>query len=195
MMKEGTGLHFRKSLTAQIVLWIGITFLLAVTITYLTNEISRLNRTNREKQAVSNKVTLVMNLYHCDDPKIHTAILKTFDPVLIAIVIGLESEYRVDAVSPAGCRGLMQLTPDKLTDWRNIDKNIKTGAAYLETQLNRFGSLELAMAAYNAGPESVSRYQGVPPFPETREYVKKAKLLSLAFDHFLPWTIEPRHLL
>ena len=170
-----------------------ISFLIVTVIggtTYWIQRINKTNEINRERQIVSDKVTTVMRLFNCDNHEIHEAIMDTFDPVLIAIMIGVESEYKVDAVSPAGCRGLMQLTPDKLDDWKNVRKNIQVGSKYLQEQLQHFGNLELAVAAYNAGPGSVARYQGVPPFEETKAYVKRAKLLSLAFDHFLPWTTE-----
>jgi Transglycosylase SLT domain len=181
------GLYFKGILTVSIaILLLGAT-------TYMIREISRINQINKETQAVSDKVTIVMRMFNCNNPEIHAAIMDTFDPVLIAIVVGVESEYRIDAISPTGCRGLMQLSPDKIQDWRNIHRNIQVGSNYLEQQLNRFGSLELAIAAYNAGPESVTKYKGIPPFRETKEYVQKAKLLSLAFDHFLPWTTERVH--
>jgi hypothetical protein len=163
--------------------------------TYLIQKMNKMNQQNRERQIVADKVTTVMRLFNCNNREIHDAIMDTFDPVLIAIMIGVESEYKINAVSPAGCRGLMQLTPDKLDDWKNVHKNIQVGSKYLQEQINHFGNLELAVAAYNAGPGSVSRYQGVPPYVETKAYVKKAKLLSLAFDHFLPWTTERMRLL
>jgi soluble lytic murein transglycosylase-like protein len=194
-MKEGDYLVLKKSIFKFLTLVL-MALILVSTTTYYICEFNKINQVKKERQAVSDKVTIIMQLYHCNNREIHESIMKTFDPVLIAIVIGVESEYRINAVSSAGCRGLMQLSPDKLEDWRNVDKNIRTGSEYLAEQLDRFGSLELAIAAYNAGPGSVSKYKGVPPYSETKEYVKKAKLLSLAFDHFLPWTTERiRHLL
>lgn len=139
-------------------------------------------KASRERRAISEKVLSIMAMYQCDNPEIYEAIMSTFDPVLVAIVIAVESEFRVDAVSHAGCRGLMQLSPDKLEDWTNIRLNIQIGAAYLETQIKRFERLELAFAAYNAGPETVHKYQGVPPFRETIAYLKKVKSFGLSFD-------------
>ncbi len=144
---------------------------------------SQLEKSQREKEEISEKVLSIMRMYNCDNPEIHEAIMATFDPVLVAVVIAVESEYRVDAVSRAGCRGLMQLSPDKLEDWKNIRHNIRIGSAYLETQLKRFGDLELAFAAYNAGPETVLKYQGVPPFQETIAYIEKAKSFGLTFNN------------
>ena len=125
------------------------------------------------------KVAFIMKMYQCNNPQIYQAIMNTFDPVLVATVIAIESGYRVDAVSPAGARGLMQLTPEKLKDWRDVSKNIQVGAEYLKEQLERFGNVELALAAYNAGPTSVLKHRGVPPYKETLRHVKKAKLLLL----------------
>ena len=133
----------------------------------------------------SMKVTVIMQMYNCHNPEIYEAIMQTFDPVLVATVIAIESEFQPDAVSPAGARGLMQLTPDKLDDWKNVTKNITTGSSYLKEQLDRFGDLDLAMAAYNAGPGSVIKYRGIPPFKETIQYVKKAKLVSVAVEKLL----------
>jgi soluble lytic murein transglycosylase-like protein len=125
------------------------------------------------------KVTQIMTIFRCADPEIHAAIMETFNPVLVAIVIGIESNYKVDAVSPAGCRGLMQLSPGKLQDWTDVRQNITVGARYLQKQIERFGSVELAIAAYNAGPESVILHQGVPPYRETQAFIAKARILSL----------------
>ncbi|MGE5583087.1 MAG: lytic transglycosylase domain-containing protein [Bacillota bacterium] len=183
-------MNLKKLINFKLVLATLVAILFLVGVTYFINEINAMERINQERKAISDKVTLVMELYNCHDQAIHAAIMETFDPVLIAIVIGVESEYRVDAVSSTGCRGLMQLSPDKLADWKDVKKNITVGAGYLQEQINRFGSLELAVAAYNAGPGAVTRYKGVPPFRETRQYIEKTKLLSLAFDHFLPWTAE-----
>lgn len=135
-----------------------------------------------EEQLVSERVHSIMAMYRCDNPEIYEAIMATFDPVLVAVVIAVESGFRVDAVSPVGCRGLMQLSPDKLEDWKNIRLNIQIGSAYLEAQLRRFKDLELAFAAYNAGPGAVQKYQGVPPFRETITYLEKVKSFGLFFD-------------
>jgi hypothetical protein len=137
------------------------------------------------RQYTAAKVSMVMGFFNNRDPEIHAAIMSTFDPVLVAIVIGIESKYRSDVISPRGCRGLMQLTPDKLADWRNKQKNIEVGAYYLQNLLTRFGSMELAIAAYNAGPEAVIRYRGVPPYQETRRYVEKAKFYTMMFDQIV----------
>ena len=82
------------------------------------------------------------------------------------------------AVSRAGAAGLTQLMPSTASDRGVADvfdpgENLRAGAEYLSLLLERFDSLPLALAAYNAGPTTVDRYQGVPPYRETREYVWK----------------------
>lgn len=95
---------------------------------------------------------------------------------LIQAVAWQESRFDNRAVSPKGARGVMQLLPatasDLGVDPSDLQGNIDGGAAYLARQLRRFGDLRLALAAYNAGPEVVARYGGVPPFAETQAYVR-----------------------
>jgi soluble lytic murein transglycosylase len=98
---------------------------------------------------------------------------------LVKAVIAAESGFDPGAVSRKGAQGLMQLMPDTarnlgvddaLDPWQNIDG----GTRYLGEMIERFpGELELAVAAYNAGPEAVKRHQGVPPYEETRTYVQR----------------------
>lgn len=158
-------------------------FLLISLIPCLISNYFQSEKALQKQRAISAKVLSIMEMYDCNNPEIYEAIMDTFDPILVAVVIAVESEFRVDAVSRVGCRGLMQLSPDKLEDWKNIRQNIRIGSAYLETQLKRFGDLELAFAAYNAGPETVHKYQGVPPFRETIAYIEKAKRFGLAFSN------------
>lgn len=96
---------------------------------------------------------------------------------LIDAVIRTESGYRPDAVSRTGARGLMQLMPGTakevgVTDAHDPRDNILGGSRYLRKMYDTFGSLKLAIAAYNAGPSAVKKHGGVPPFKETRLYVE-----------------------
>lgn len=100
-------------------------------------------------------------------------------PALVLAVISAESTGRAAAVSPAGATGLMQLMPDTasrfgVTDIADPADNIRGGVAYLDWLMGEFeGDPLLVLASYNAGENAVRRYEGVPPFAETRAYVPK----------------------
>ncbi|MEW5762278.1 MAG: lytic transglycosylase domain-containing protein [Bacillota bacterium] len=102
---------------------------------------------------------------------------------LVEAVARAESGLNPRAVSPAGALGLMQLIPGTaralgVADPFDPVQNVEAGARYLRQLLDRFGGdLRLALAAYNAGPGTVERYRGVPPYAETRAYVEKVLAL------------------
>ncbi len=139
------------------------------------------------------------DVFHAEMARIHTAIRREFfanavpfgdiihakakkydvDPVLVAAVVETESKFHRTARSPVGAQGLMQLMP-RTGRWlgaKNLydpEQNVEAGVKYLKYLQSRFdGDLKNTIAAYNAGEGNVERYGGVPPFNETRSYVKK----------------------
>lgn len=101
------------------------------------------------------------------------------DPALVLAVASVESGFRPKAVSPKGALGLMQLMPATATslgvaDAFDPETNLEGGSRYLAELIALYGGdLTKALAAYNAGPDAVKRHGGVPPYQETRAYVKK----------------------
>ncbi|MFO0690480.1 MAG: lytic transglycosylase domain-containing protein [Myxococcota bacterium] len=100
------------------------------------------------------------------------------EPGLVKAVIAAESGFRPHAVSRVGAQGLMQLMPATAADLGverpfGVVENIDGGVRYLRAMLDRFGDVARALAAYNAGPGAVERHRGVPPYPETRAYIKR----------------------
>ena len=100
------------------------------------------------------------------------------DPMLVEEVIRQESNFSTVASSRVGAQGLMQLMPGTaamlgVSNSHDPDQNVAGGACYLAQQLTRFGRLDYALAAYNAGPGAVDSHGGIPPYAETRNYVAR----------------------
>ncbi len=100
------------------------------------------------------------------------------DAALVLAVIRAESAFNHVAESPVGAQGAMQVMPGTQVELGLIDPfdpraNVYAGSQYLMELMQRFGSVELALAAYNAGPANVEKYGGIPPFAETRDFVRR----------------------
>lgn len=105
------------------------------------------------------------------------------DPMLVRAVIQVESGYRARARSPKGAMGLMQLMPATAREYKvhnpyEPKANIEAGIKHLKGLIDKMGGVALALAAYNAGEGAVKKFNGIPPYRETRNYV--SKILSLA---------------
>ena len=103
------------------------------------------------------------------------------DPILVHSIVRVESDFRPHVVSPKGAMGLMQLMPETVRSYqvRNVfdpQQNIEGGVRFLSHLMKTYNrDLTLVLAAYNAGETAVNRYNGVPPFSETRNYINKVR--------------------
>lgn len=119
------------------------------------------------------------NIASYDDVIAEAARRNGISSPLLKALIHVESYFDPKAVSKKGALGLMQIMPQNLDLLEISDpfdpwQNIMGGARYLKSMLERFsGQLDLALAAYNAGPTAVEKYNDIPPYPETRNYVQK----------------------
>ena len=105
------------------------------------------------------------------------------DPMLVRALIQVESGYRPRARSRKGAMGLMQLMPSTAREYKvrnpfEPKANIEAGIKHLKSLIVKFERLDLSLAAYNAGPGAVKKFNGVPPYRETRNYV--TRILSIA---------------
>jgi len=113
------------------------------------------------------------------------------DPALLTAMARVESNFNPSAISPKGAQGLLQLMPQTadrfgVKDAFDVEQNVEAGARYMSWLLERFeGQTDLALAGYNAGESAVERYDGIPPYSETRRYVT---LVMEHKDRFAPTT-------
>lgn len=122
------------------------------------------------------------------DTIIHdTARRHDVDPALVKAIVQAESAFDAGAISRSGARGLMQVLPETasrfaVTNLSDPRQNLRAGVLYLKHLLDLFeGDVAMAVAAYNAGPNTVRRYRGVPPYRETRSYLVKVMELREAY--------------
>ncbi len=136
-----------------------------------------------EAAAVSVENYIPSDVPSSGDPNLDLIIMRAgeregVDPRLVHAVIWQESKYKNEAVSHVGAQGLMQLMPATAKrfgcdDPNDEESNVNAGVKYLRVLLKRFdGDVTLALAGYNAGEGNVDKYEGVPPFGETQNYVR-----------------------
>jgi len=134
-------------------------------INYIRNAVVAFKRDNRSVKEVNTIVTGLCNKYKVDKN-------------LVMAVIDVESGFNAGAVSSAGAQGIMQIMPETGKDLELVDpfdpsENIDAGVRYLRYLLDTFPDKRHAVAAYNAGPNAVKKYGGIPPYAETQNYVQK----------------------
>lgn len=141
---------------------------------------------SRNRRRMANVSRLFHSRFH--ELIVEAAQHNNLDVSLIKAVIHAESGFDQHAVSPKGAQGLMQLMPGTARMLRVKNsftprENIRGGASYLAALLGKFsGDLKLALAAYNAGEENVRKYKGIPPFPETQNYVRRVLALKSRYS-------------
>jgi soluble lytic murein transglycosylase-like protein len=164
------------------------TLLIAAAALALPTQLLKLN-TKRAAVSVSMSNFFAVQPDRAYDHLIDEAsIIYGVDAALIKAVMRTESAFNPVAESPAGAQGLMQLMPALaaemgVTDVFDPRQNIMAGTKYLRQLLDATkGNIPLALASYNAGPGNVARYKGIPPFAETRSYVKRITALLAGED-------------
>lgn len=135
------------------------------------------NERQQKLQEEANRLGKRYDIPALGDLIVATALRYDLDPTIFLALVKQESGFNPQIVSPVGAQGLGQLMPgtaQELGVQNSFDpvENLDGAARYLRQQLDTFGSYELALAAYNAGPGNVQQYGGIPPFPETQNYVR-----------------------
>ncbi len=140
---------------------------------------------NKGKALIENE-RATLNEMIVDASKFHEV-----DLALVMAVVKAESDFDVEAISSRGATGLMQLMPITaehlgIDDVKNTFCNIDGGVRYLAELLNKYkGNIKLTLAAYNAGPGTVWKYRGVPPYKETRKYIKNVLKFKKEYNTLL----------
>ena len=128
---------------------------------------------NRAEAATSHEVKNII---------VKTAISMGVDPCVALSIAKQESNFQNHRQNPSGAVGVFQLMPSTARKMGlnpyNLNDNIKGGIMYYQMMYKKFGSMDLALAAYNAGPGNVAKYKGVPPFRETQRFVSNIKTNS-----------------
>ncbi len=179
------GTHHRKRKRRSAVLRVALATATVALAHHAKPEMSkRLRRDPVPAVMTSVESAILLPLQHAYDDLIREAADRYhLDPALIKSVMHTESAFNAWAVSSAGARGLMQLTPEVAEDLGVDDpfdarENVMAGARHLRRLLDLYhGNVRLALAGYNAGVATVSRHGGVPPFPETLRYIKRVTAL------------------
>jgi soluble lytic murein transglycosylase len=127
------------------------------------------------------------NITAYDDFIVDSATSHGVPAALVKAVIAAESDFDPRARSSKGAQGLMQLMPQtaqylRVSDAYDAQQNVEGGTRYLARMVERYGDWSRALAAYNAGPEAVDRYRGIPPYRETREYVRRVLSYYRRYD-------------
>lgn len=137
--------------------------------TFTNNNSATSNYLYSTKKATNSEIQNIIN---------ETSAKYGIDSSIIYSVIKAESNFNQFAISKAGAMGLMQLMPEtakqlNITNPFDASQNIDGGVRYLKGLLDTYKNLSLALSAYNAGPSAVNKYNGIPPYEETKNYVSK----------------------
>jgi soluble lytic murein transglycosylase-like protein len=146
------------------------------------NVLSKFNPANADKSAIQQELEGIIQ---------GQAKAQNMDASLIKAVVKAESGFNPNAVSPVGAQGLMQLMPGTanglgVQDSFNPLQNVAGGTKYLKNLVEKYHSVPLGLAAYNAGPGAVDKYGGIPPYKETQNYVKKVLQYQQQFNLLNP---------